>query len=205
MAAMIDLLLDEDFDLMVKEGDFALGDGTEQHKACLLLAHKGHYKQHPVVGVGLTRYLNDAGSDPESEIELQWRLDGMEVEAISVSPQGVLTQVASYPDDIQKEEEAPQERGKKVSVELSYRTVAHQNMMDHAIELTGALDGLIDVLEANAQNLDWQLAAGSTIIDAGVVYDQRLIDFLRSTVGRIGSGDISAGEEFNYNYNDDYN
>lgn len=49
-----DILIDEIF----KDGDFNIGHSDEQHIEHILLAQKGDYKQHPLLGVGIIDYLN---------------------------------------------------------------------------------------------------------------------------------------------------
>lgn len=75
-----DILLTSDFDLDVKDGDFATGDCLIQQQALLLATGEGEWKQSPVVGVALEAALLD-----ESELELfrkirqQFRSDGLSI------------------------------------------------------------------------------------------------------------------------------
>ncbi len=48
----------EDFDLKIENGDFVINESDAQHIENILLAHKGNWKQHPIVGVGLVNYKN---------------------------------------------------------------------------------------------------------------------------------------------------
>lgn len=80
---MKDIAIDEDFDLKLKGGDFAVQESTGQHQQCLLLAEKGSYKQYPAVGVGIATYLKDDNSgDLLREIRIQFSKDGMDVNSI---------------------------------------------------------------------------------------------------------------------------
>ena len=45
-------------DLVIKDGDFAIGLSDEQHIAHIIEAMPGHYKQYPLVGVGARLYIN---------------------------------------------------------------------------------------------------------------------------------------------------
>jgi phage baseplate assembly protein W len=54
-----DILLDETGDLAVSaDGDLAVGISDSQHIADVLESAPGNWKQHPLVGVELMRYVN---------------------------------------------------------------------------------------------------------------------------------------------------
>lgn len=59
-----DILLDSDFDLLIVNGDFAIGDGIDQEIALLINTWVGHWKQNPLLGVGITQHLNSSGQGP---------------------------------------------------------------------------------------------------------------------------------------------
>ena len=56
---MEDILLDDDFDLKIENGDIAIGSSLKQHDALLLLCNTGELRRTPYLGVGLISYLND--------------------------------------------------------------------------------------------------------------------------------------------------
>ena len=76
-----DILLDEDFDMQAKDGDFIVGDATLQHQQLLLLSQKGEFKQSPYVGVGISNFLLDDANVHElhQEIQNQFEIDGMKI------------------------------------------------------------------------------------------------------------------------------
>jgi hypothetical protein len=53
----------------------------------------------------------------------------------------------------------------------TYTVGQNQSIWDIAIELTGSVEGLFDLLDANNQDLDWVPAAGDVIYVPDVVYD----------------------------------
>lgn len=79
MARLVfDILLDEDFELKITNGDFAIGECTQQHQNLLLLSHKGSFRQSPLVGVGLSSFLMDNDlTRLKEEVQKQFELDGM--------------------------------------------------------------------------------------------------------------------------------
>ena len=83
-----DLLLSEvDGDLAFENGDFALGDATEQHQAHNLVANKGDLRAFPQAGIGADVFLGDENpdfSEMRAEIELQLELDGQTIESVEV-------------------------------------------------------------------------------------------------------------------------
>ena len=78
-----DILLDEDFDLKIENGDFVIGEATAQHQQLLLLTNKGDWKESPTIAVSAESFLKD---DDETaflaEIKEQFEKDGMTVNEI---------------------------------------------------------------------------------------------------------------------------
>lgn len=54
----LDILLDETGDLAIERGDFVVGESDQQHLVLLLQTTQGEWRQDPLVGVGLARYLS---------------------------------------------------------------------------------------------------------------------------------------------------
>ena len=73
-----DYLSNEGGDILIKDGDFVIGESTEQHIHDMLLSHKGEWREFPWFGVGLTEYLKDEGQKValRKEIEKMMSLDG---------------------------------------------------------------------------------------------------------------------------------
>ncbi len=80
-----DFKIDEQGDVVIKNGDFATHDATMQNQELILLSHKGEWKQSPWVGVGIEDYIDDeiGVTTLHSEIQKQFELDGMQVQKIS--------------------------------------------------------------------------------------------------------------------------
>lgn len=85
MANPRDILLDDDFDLKIVDGDFVIGDSTEQNEMLLLLLNKGEVKQFPDGTVGAVTYKDDEGpSALLQEISEKFAADGMKVNRVAV-------------------------------------------------------------------------------------------------------------------------
>ena len=96
---MIDILKDitVDGDLVIKGNDLLIGNSDMQHKQDLLVSEKGSIKQYPDAGVGTQTYLESEDTPGLlREISLQYSADGMKVEKIEITPQGMLNVAAAY-------------------------------------------------------------------------------------------------------------
>lgn len=65
----------------IANGDLVIGDSDQQHVNDVLLAHPGHYKNVPWIGVGIADYLNAPKSPQvtaslEKQIKLMLESDG---------------------------------------------------------------------------------------------------------------------------------
>jgi hypothetical protein len=96
--AVSGVMLDENFNLLIRNNDLVLGDTTNQNKARLLLAGKGAYRLNPIIGVGLYSYLlsdNDADALQRAVVR-EYEQDGMTVTSLVVDVNGTLTEDISY-------------------------------------------------------------------------------------------------------------
>lgn len=92
-----DILLDENFDLKIANGDFVVDESTYQHQACLLMASKGEYKANPTIGVDSKRFLESERPDEYARtIRQEFVGDGMEVKSIDIADDLQLTIDAIY-------------------------------------------------------------------------------------------------------------
>jgi hypothetical protein len=73
-----------------------VGNVTAQNQAAILIAHKGEFKEHPTVGVGLNDIVNDDNAMFwENEIAGQLKGDGQRITRLSLDEKG-LTLEADY-------------------------------------------------------------------------------------------------------------
>lgn len=84
---MMDILLDSNYDLLVENGDWAVGESTRQHQALILLCEPGANREFPTRGIGLAgRLLEDQGYGAlVADIKREFEADGMKVELVKVS------------------------------------------------------------------------------------------------------------------------
>ena len=57
-----DILLDNDFDLLIENGDFVIDNSDNQHAAIIFKAQKGEIRSAPEIGFGAARYLKKTGA-----------------------------------------------------------------------------------------------------------------------------------------------
>jgi hypothetical protein len=76
----VDLLLDENFEILIEDGDFVPGESTRQHQTLLLYAEKGEIREFPTRGVGVRSWLLDERpGDLNAQIKREYEADGMTV------------------------------------------------------------------------------------------------------------------------------
>ena len=94
---MQDLILDQDGDLKIQNGDFAIGESTIQHQHHIIIANKGEYKEHPEVGVGIgDAILTERPKRILTEIKRNLEYDGMRVKQVRFEDDQSITIDAQY-------------------------------------------------------------------------------------------------------------
>ncbi|WP_281683420.1 oxidase [Zunongwangia profunda] len=100
---MKDILLDQDGDLIIENGDFKIGYSDNQHQEHILKAEKGEYKEFPEVGVGISQMLSDDRYDEMMiEMKKQLQYDGMKIKTIRFEQDGQLIIDGKYSDNGQR-------------------------------------------------------------------------------------------------------
>lgn len=84
MATVKDIHL-TDNDYTFTNGDFVIKDSDTQHIQDLVFENVGAYKQFPLVGVGIIKYLNSSGAmlNLKRQIQIQLQADGYRVNNIT--------------------------------------------------------------------------------------------------------------------------
>lgn len=94
---MFDIMLNQESDLEIANGDFVTAKSTHQHQRILLMAQKGDIRQFPSVGVGIETFLNaERPGDILVDIRSQFERDGMKVEQLSEGATGSINVTAEY-------------------------------------------------------------------------------------------------------------
>ncbi len=80
-----DIVLNDNNDLLINNGDFVVSESTYQHQKHLLLAEKGDYKQFPTAGVASKKYLERESPDEYARaIRQEFVADGMNVKTLTI-------------------------------------------------------------------------------------------------------------------------
>lgn len=80
---MQDVLLDNNNDLRIEDGDFVTGESSQQHQELLLVTAKGEFKENPDATVGIENFINDSENDElVFEVKKCFENDGMRVDKI---------------------------------------------------------------------------------------------------------------------------
>lgn len=81
-----DFLLDDAGDLLIKNGDFVIGDSEAQHVEDLLYSFKGEWKEHPLLGAESQRQLKQGNSltKLKKAIKIELQNDGYSNVAVTI-------------------------------------------------------------------------------------------------------------------------
>jgi hypothetical protein len=92
-----DLLIQANGSPEIKNGDFVIGESTLQHQSSLLKMHPGENKRLPLIGVGLSGFLeSEELRTLPGRVSEQFELDGMQVLSCEISEAGNLLVKANY-------------------------------------------------------------------------------------------------------------
>lgn len=84
-----DFLAGADGDLQIRNGDFVIGPGDEQHIEDYLLSAPGNFKESPHVGIAMQRHI-DGGHNARTlaalrkKVQLQLQADGFRINNIDM-------------------------------------------------------------------------------------------------------------------------
>lgn len=78
---MTDFILDNNLDLSISNGDFLIDDAEQQNQELILIATQGSFRQSPLTGVGMVKYLKSSFTVAQvdklrQKIRLQLQYDG---------------------------------------------------------------------------------------------------------------------------------
>jgi hypothetical protein len=73
-----DILRDDDGDLLIKNGDFSIGESDQQHIKDILDAQQGEFKEFPLAGFGAINYIKKTITADEfkRDLKIQLNYDG---------------------------------------------------------------------------------------------------------------------------------
>lgn len=83
---MQDFIVDENYDLVIKNGDFAIGDSNSQEIDLLVRSFKGDWKQYPLLGAELLRLVKGRATEVriKRDITEELKNDGFNIIKIKV-------------------------------------------------------------------------------------------------------------------------
>lgn len=75
-----DILVEDNNDLLIENGDFVVGDSDIQHIDHIITAQPGEYKETPQLGFGVINYLksNATKTKFKRDLRVQLNFDGYE-------------------------------------------------------------------------------------------------------------------------------
>jgi len=94
---MNDILLNDDGSLLIRNGDFVVGESMNQQQAMLLIAHPGEFKMNPETGIGISDLLlGEELLEYRHRIRNQYMLDGLKINRLELYEIGKLKIDAEY-------------------------------------------------------------------------------------------------------------
>lgn len=79
-----DILCDDTGDLAFENGDFVVGESTNQQIQDILMAAPGHYRQYPTIGGNIMTMLNgDWSQETARGIQMALEADGLNINGVS--------------------------------------------------------------------------------------------------------------------------
>ena len=81
-----DILLDENNDLIIENGDFKIGESDQQHQQAIIATWTGQWKEFPLLGIGINYYLGGSGLQQEliREMRIQLTDDGYKFNSVDI-------------------------------------------------------------------------------------------------------------------------
>ena len=79
-----DILLDENLDLSIQNGDLNIGESLTQDVGLILKSNKGEWKQYPLLGCNLVELIRSKANQNEinKRVMLQMKYDGKDYNEI---------------------------------------------------------------------------------------------------------------------------
>ena len=82
---MNDILLENDAEIIISNGDFGVGESLLQNQTLILIAHQGDYKALPEIGVGISDLLlSNQLLEYRHRIRSHFGLDGLHVKSLDL-------------------------------------------------------------------------------------------------------------------------
>ena len=81
-----DILLDDDMNYQIENGDFKIGESDYQSATLVLNTNEGSWKGQPFCGMGIAKYEGAANAQLQMkrEIMIQLRADGFRVNSVII-------------------------------------------------------------------------------------------------------------------------
>lgn len=91
MGKVDDILFDDDYEDVVKDGDDAIGDSTELNFKLLIVCEKAENKMALDSGVGIATWLLDEadGGDLKKDIQSEIEADGATIQRLNVDGESI--------------------------------------------------------------------------------------------------------------------
>ena len=86
MAKAKDIILDDDMEYVITNGDFTISESDQQSVILVLNTNQGSWKFHPLCGMGISKYIGSSNSQAimKREMSVQLQADGYKINSIII-------------------------------------------------------------------------------------------------------------------------
>lgn len=179
-----DILLDENKNLKVENGDLVIGDATQQNIIAIVTGSQGEVRSSPVLGTNPKRFLKATSLTAlEENVRRQLRLDGATIERVSVDPNDFAMRANWEKDfelnDLNLEPEVQKES--RISNIYEYKVQSNQNLFDVALQELGGVKGVFAIADLNSLCITDILASGQVLeIDEADIVNRGVVNYFKS-------------------------
>ena len=87
------ILLDDNGDLLVKKGGLTIGENSDQIIEQVLIANRGEYKEHPLLGAEIIK-LQNGTTDPvwATDAKVMLKYAGVKVNKVKISGNQIIVE-----------------------------------------------------------------------------------------------------------------
>ena len=88
---MIDIILNNDRNIQIEDGDFSIGESTDQNVELLFISNPGEWKEHIEAGIAIERSYNGSiDRFIDRTIRVQTQADGYKIAQLKISATGII-------------------------------------------------------------------------------------------------------------------
>jgi len=90
-----DILLNDDFEMVTKDGDISTGDAQTQHIASIVYSEKGNFRKHPTLGAGMSLEIDGVADSRRlsNKVSSSLNADGWQLKELNINTDNGTTDI----------------------------------------------------------------------------------------------------------------